>query len=129
MVSSMPRPYFTPGKDLVPIVQEAGWAPGPVWTGRKSRPTRIRSPDRPALSQLLYRLSNPAHTETSRRVNHHRYYVDRVVSVNHRAKQILLLCVPLLLFKLLICWQCLLLCVCVCLLVTRYLMNITNIHE
>ena len=23
----------THGKDLVPIVQEAGWAPGPVWTG------------------------------------------------------------------------------------------------
>ena len=28
----MPRPLFTPGKDPVPIVQEAGWAPGPVWT-------------------------------------------------------------------------------------------------
>jgi len=29
----MPCPgRFTPGKDLVPIVQEAGWAPGPVWT-------------------------------------------------------------------------------------------------
>jgi hypothetical protein len=24
---------FTPGKDLAPIVREAGWAPGPVWTG------------------------------------------------------------------------------------------------
>ena len=22
---------FTPGKDPVPIVQEAGWAPGPIW--------------------------------------------------------------------------------------------------
>jgi hypothetical protein len=22
---------FNPGKDPVPIVQEAGWAPGPVW--------------------------------------------------------------------------------------------------
>ena len=32
-VSITPRPLFTPGKDLVPIVQEAGWAPGPVWTG------------------------------------------------------------------------------------------------
>ena len=28
----MPRPFFTPGKDPVPMVQEAGWAPGPVWT-------------------------------------------------------------------------------------------------
>ena len=41
MVSSTPRPYFTPGKDPVPIVQEAGWASGPVWTGGKSRPTGI----------------------------------------------------------------------------------------
>ena len=56
MVSNMPRPYFTPGKDPVPIVQEAGWAPGPVWKGGKSRSTRIRSPDRPAHSQSLYRL-------------------------------------------------------------------------
>jgi hypothetical protein len=24
---------FTPGKDAVPIVQEAGWAPEPVWIG------------------------------------------------------------------------------------------------
>jgi len=29
MVSSTPRPHFTPGKDPVPILQEAGWAPGP----------------------------------------------------------------------------------------------------
>src|SRR5215510_10243366 len=33
---------FTPGKDPVPIVQEAGWAPGPVWTCAKNRaPTGI----------------------------------------------------------------------------------------
>jgi len=51
VVSSTPRPYFTPEKDPVPIVQEAGWAPGPVWTEEKSRPTGIRSPDRPARSQ------------------------------------------------------------------------------
>ena len=28
----------TPGKDPVLIVQEAGWAPGPAWTGGKYRP-------------------------------------------------------------------------------------------
>ena len=27
---------FTPGKDLVPFVQEGGWAPGPVWTGAEN---------------------------------------------------------------------------------------------
>jgi len=30
--SVSPWPHFTPGKDLVPIVQEAGWAPGLFWT-------------------------------------------------------------------------------------------------
>ena len=43
VVSSMPRPHFTPGKDPVPILQEAGWAPGPVWTGGNLVPTGIRS--------------------------------------------------------------------------------------
>ena len=62
-VSVTPRPLFTPGKDPVVIVQEAGWAPGPVWTGAENlAPTGIRSPDRPARSQSLYRLSYPAHT-------------------------------------------------------------------
>jgi len=40
--------HFTPGKDPVPLLQEAGWAPGPVWTGGKSRPHRDSIPDRPA---------------------------------------------------------------------------------
>ena len=57
-VSVTPRPLFTPGKDPVPIVQEAGWAPGPVWTAaEKLAPTGIRSPDCPARSQSLYRPS------------------------------------------------------------------------
>jgi len=56
-VSSTPRPHFTPGKDPVPILQEAGRTPGPVWMGGKSRPHRDSIPDRPACSQSLYRLS------------------------------------------------------------------------
>jgi len=56
--SVTPQPLFTPGKDPVPIVQESGWAPGPVWTGAENlASTGIRSPDRPAHSQSLYRLS------------------------------------------------------------------------
>jgi len=43
VVSNMPRPQFTPGKDLTPILQEAGWASGSVWTGGKSILTGIRS--------------------------------------------------------------------------------------
>jgi len=57
VVSSTPRPHFTPGKDPVPILQVAGWTPGPVWTGGKSRPHRDSIPDHPARSQSLYLLS------------------------------------------------------------------------
>ena len=65
VVSSMPRLHFTPRKDPAPIVQEAGWAPGLVWTGRKSRPNRDSILDHPARSQSLYQLSYPhIHTNT-----------------------------------------------------------------
>jgi len=61
-VSVTPRPLSTSGKDPVPIVQETGWAPGPVWTVVENLdPTAIRSLDRPARRQSLYRLSYPAH--------------------------------------------------------------------
>jgi hypothetical protein len=49
-----------PGKDPVPILQEARWAPGPVWTGGKSCPHQDAVPDLPARRQLLYR-RYPAH--------------------------------------------------------------------
>jgi hypothetical protein len=48
-----PRPLSTPGKDPVPIVQEAGWAPEPVWTCAENLArTWIRSPYRPARSSV-----------------------------------------------------------------------------
>ena len=58
---STPHPgRFTPGKDPVPIVWEAGWTPGPVWTDAENLPsTGIRFPDCPARSESLYRLSYP----------------------------------------------------------------------
>ena len=49
-----------PGKDSVPILQEAGWSPGLVWTGGKSRLHQDSIPDRPARSPSLYQLSYPA---------------------------------------------------------------------
>jgi hypothetical protein len=56
---SAPRPgRFTPGNHPAPIVQEAGWAPGPDWTCAKNLASTgnffFRSPDRPARSQSLY---------------------------------------------------------------------------
>jgi len=63
---------FTPGKEPVPIVLDAGWAPGPVWTGAENlAPTGIRSPDRPSRSQSLYRLSYPAHAVD---INSHNFF-------------------------------------------------------
>jgi hypothetical protein len=61
-VWSTPRPgQFTPRKDPVPIVQDGGLAPGPVWTGAENlAPTGIGSPARPALSESLCRLSHPS---------------------------------------------------------------------
>jgi hypothetical protein len=64
---SAPGPgRFTPGKDPVLIVQEAGWNPVPVWTcGKNLVPIGIRSPDRPSRSQSLYRLSYRVHANNS----------------------------------------------------------------
>jgi hypothetical protein len=45
---------FTPGKDAIPILQEAGWALEPVWRGAENLvPTGIRFPDLPAGSESL----------------------------------------------------------------------------
>ena len=54
-----------PTETPVPIVHEAGWAPGPVWTGAENLATTgIRSPDRPPRNQSQYRLRYPVHTHT-----------------------------------------------------------------
>jgi hypothetical protein len=61
-VCSAARPgrFTPPGKTRYPLYR---WLGGPVWTGGKiSPPTGIRSPDRPARSQSLYRPRYPAHT-------------------------------------------------------------------
>ena len=68
--AARPGLHFTPGKNPVPILQEAGWAPGPVWTGGRSRPHRYSIPDRPARSQSLYRLSYPAHRNDGNKSNY-----------------------------------------------------------
>jgi hypothetical protein len=54
-----------PGKDPVPIVQEAGWATGPVWTGAENLATTgIRSPDRqPVASRYTDCATRPTGSE------------------------------------------------------------------
>ena len=52
--------HFTPGKDPVPIEQEAGLTPGPLWTGAENLAfTGFQSPNCPVLSESLYRISYP----------------------------------------------------------------------
>ena len=65
-VSPTPRPPLPLGKTRYPlycVVLEDEWAPGPVWTGGKSRPHRDSIPDSPVRSQSLYRQNYPAHLD------------------------------------------------------------------
>ena len=70
----------TPEKDSVPILQEAGWALGTVWSGGKSRPHRDSIPDHPAHSQSLYRLGYPW-AKSSRRKSCNNSFVRRALCV------------------------------------------------
>ena len=66
------------GKRHGPIVQEVGWASGPVWTGAENlTPTGIRFPDRPARSKSLYRLSYPVLQLTEDKKQFIKRFVDR----------------------------------------------------
>ena len=50
--AARPGRTLPPGKDPVPILQEAGWAPGPVWACGKSCPHRDSILDRPPRSSV-----------------------------------------------------------------------------
>jgi hypothetical protein len=60
VVNATPWPLYPRERDPLSIEQEAGWAPELVWTGVENlAPTGIRSPDRPASSNSLYRQHYP----------------------------------------------------------------------
>ena len=49
------------GIDSVPVLEQAGWDPGPIWTCEKNLAPPligIRTPDRPDGSDSLYRLNH-----------------------------------------------------------------------
>jgi hypothetical protein len=60
VVSSTPRPLFTPGARQGTHFTGCWVETGPVWTGGNFRTHRDSIPNRPARSQSLYRLSYPA---------------------------------------------------------------------
>jgi len=58
VVNATPQPLYPRAGDPVPILYEAGWVAGPVWTGAENLvPNETRSPDRPVRSESVYRLS------------------------------------------------------------------------
>jgi len=59
--AARPGRTLPPGKDPVPIVQEAGWNPGPVWMGGIYRPHRDSFPERPARSSVAIPTEIPAY--------------------------------------------------------------------
>ena len=65
--AARPGRTLPPGKDPIPIVQEAGGATGPVWTGGKSRPLPpgFNPRDRPARSSVAIPTELPGPPITS----------------------------------------------------------------
>jgi hypothetical protein len=62
VVKATARPLYPRERDPVPILWEAWWAPGQVWTCAKSlAPTGIRSPGRPALASRYTDWAIPVH--------------------------------------------------------------------
>jgi hypothetical protein len=63
MVNPTFRPFYSRKAETVTISKEAGWTPGPVWTGVekiKFLPrTGVRIPSSPANNDSLYRLRYP----------------------------------------------------------------------
>ena len=63
VVNATPWTLYSRETGRVPTVQEAGWPPGPIWTGVRKRKCLanacVRTPNRPARSESLYRLSCP----------------------------------------------------------------------
>ena len=59
-VNATPRPLYPKERHSVPIVQEAGWVSGPIFTKAENlTSTEIRYPASPARSESLYRLRYP----------------------------------------------------------------------
>ena len=62
MVNATPQVAYFRQRNPVPIVQEAEWAQGPVWTGAENpASTEIRSPDRRTIANRYTDYATPDH--------------------------------------------------------------------
>jgi hypothetical protein len=83
VVNATPQPLYPTERDPVPIVQEARWASGPVLTGAENLvPNRIRSPDRTAHSESLYRLSYPGPYVGNKSLTKYEVLEDVILDLN-----------------------------------------------
>jgi len=80
--SITPLPLFTPGKDPVPIVQEAGWAPGPVLTG--SEHPALREFDPRTVQPVASRYTDYTARPTVVGIRAHVYYDFLITSFESR---------------------------------------------
>ena len=56
VVNATPRSLYAQERDPLPVIQEAGWAPGPVWKCAENlSPNEIQFPDRPAHSECIFK--------------------------------------------------------------------------
>ena len=83
-VSVTPWPLFTSGKDPVSIVQEAGWAPGPVWTGAENLAfTGIRSRTvQPVASRYTGYVTRPTLETSMHTYNNARNFMFKPIGKN-----------------------------------------------
>ena len=70
--------------ETVPIVQEVGWALGPIWTGAENLAANgIRSADRPARPESLSRLTPtwmPSYKQKQARVSEDGFFFKKKVA-------------------------------------------------
>ena len=90
VVNGTPQSLYAWIRDLVPIVSEAGWVPGPVRMGTKNlAPSRIRSPHHPACSESLYQLCYPS-PEINISISGRLWYLATPFPQRYQIKQFLL---------------------------------------
>jgi hypothetical protein len=79
VINATPRPLYPRQRDPVPIVQVAGWDPGPVCAGAENfASTGIRSAERPARSESLYDWAIAARRKTYK-ISRYTAWTERTV--------------------------------------------------